>query len=573
MRTIALALALLATLTGRAGIIIDTPCTDKDIRLAITTFAQEGDTVAIRAGDCIITNVINLSRAISFNIVGAGTNLTTLRSTNITTVFSFTKTSTNVVTISDMDCVGHPHNDIGFFNTGGGAPGVPYLGTVRFTRIQMTNIHNVGITSGGSDSKTLIDHSLFRCWGNPLGVTPFNAVKFFGNGNLSWATNGNQLGSTNVGTYVEYCRFENPDGTIGNGFIDCYNGGSGCFRFNYCDGDTAFGSHGYDSQPTSFKSMECYGNIFTNNKSHLFVSRGGLLLFYSNSIYQTNLTLGASNWVNPLITYYRATYGALQNGHIDPVFATYPGYILTNTFTNVPSSVTFGFTYTFGSSNQVTSTPNLNGLVATGATWGDTLEHLCEVMNSTWTNGAKWPHAGSWYTKVNTNAYPSGRSPSLDYIVTTDNTNTLFFKNRLDGLSNFAGSLTGDGLRAAYGPGQMTQPLYTNVGGINHGNYQWANTVYFKDGTHTNTSWELNGAVNGPLASWSTSDTYGHPVGLMLPNNSSNLLRLNFEFFNAVDTNYTPLIAPHPLDNDNPPPPPSGSGLRWFRAGIKRAIP
>lgn len=264
---------------GFSAVNINVPCDFLAISNACAT-AKEGDTVIIGPGDCYLSNHIIMNRGVSFNIKGAGTNLTTLRAVDgLDYPLYVNVTSKNLVTISDLNCVGNQAQMYGFIMVGRNVGATTFNGPVRITRVQMTNILYRGINMGSGDSYGVIDHCYF------VAPTSYHnqPISFGGNSFASWK-NPNPLGTTNV-VCVEDCRFEVYTNG-GNGFFDAYDGAQLVWRHNYCSGTSIAGVHGYDSQPTSCRTWEIYNNFFTNGavNSLTFELRGGTGVLFSNVV-------------------------------------------------------------------------------------------------------------------------------------------------------------------------------------------------------------------------------------------------------------------------------------------------
>src|SRR5271169_4790892 len=101
------------------GNTISINCNFLSISNAICSTAQEGDTVLIGPGSCVMLSEIVINRGISFNVIGSGTNATTLISASgLQNVFSVVSNSTNTMTFGMMNWVGDVNNNWGFFSDG-----------------------------------------------------------------------------------------------------------------------------------------------------------------------------------------------------------------------------------------------------------------------------------------------------------------------------------------------------------------------------------------------------------------------------------------------------------------------
>lgn len=291
---------------------------------ALLTTAQEGDTVQIAPTSFHITGNIEVNRNISFTIKGSGTNNTTLTSDGF--YIWLRTTSTNLFTVSDMTCIGHPNDINGFWLTGGNPPTTATRGRFHFYNIRMPSVYYRGINMGSTDSFGLIDH----CYFETAQQDHFTPVSFYGNEYNSWAT-ANPLGTTNA-CYVEDCYFKTRTNWRGNGFFDAYNGAQVVLRHNVFDGSAANGSHGYDTAVTSARTLEMYSNIFTNiDAGNVLVdSRGGVLLWYDNLISAPGVAIAN---INPLLKLYRGCDGivsVVQNYANVPQVISFPANPFNN---------------------------------------------------------------------------------------------------------------------------------------------------------------------------------------------------------------------------------------------------
>ncbi len=481
--------------------------------------AQEGDTILIDPGTSTILDTVTIDRNISFNIKGSGTNSTTLIGTNaLGSVFSILSTSTNLFTISGINCVEAGSNNT-FFAVGQNNPGTPLIGPVRLYNLSLTNITFWGMSIGSCDSYTLVDHCNFVVIPNP----GWNCIVLYGNQWFSWSTNGNQLG-TMRNNVIEDCTFKNNSGNVGNGFFDGYNGGAAVFRHCTFDGNAATGVHGYDSTVTSFKSLEVYNNVFTNVDNLMCGCRGGELQYFSNTVYCVNPSSSGQGNAGPGVDYYRAVAG------VPAVVAQlgYPGVTITNHYsTNWVDSqyLQIGFpNYTFYTQISSGGHQNVSGAILLGSDLPHSMSNLVSCLNADPTG------AGAVYTAISTNAYPVGKSPNNDMLTHTDSTGTnLYLLNRLDGTNVYSGSIAG--YPAAMQPGVITMGFRTNNANVVYPCFQWSNTIHYSDSVVTNIVW--------------VNKTAG--VALQ-PNYATNLMVEGRDYINfMVATNYTPLQYPHPL--------------------------
>lgn len=498
------------------------------------TTAQEGDTILIAPGDCTISNLVFINRAISFNVAGSGTNQTTLRSPNAVSMFFWESNGTNTVAIHDLNIVGSVGNQSGCLYCGYSA--FEQKGSYHVYNIQMTNVAGRAITMGSGKSKPsvgLIDHC------NMKAVTGYlQFISYEGAIYGSW-TNANPQGTTNV-TCVEDCYFDDSAQIIGNGYFDSYNGAQLVFRHNFCIGYSPFGGHGYDSGDVGVRSWEVYNNIITNwNQAggQLAQWRAGSGLVYSNKIYGANLA------IMNILEYYRAcpishSYGS----HTGYLPEGQPGNSYTVNFSNLtnyltgcgdtyPGNPTNGqtlllgwTTYTFVSAlaNATAGMANINGFgggaVLIGASTAETITNLYHAVNLV-------PGSyGTNYTNFGGAAFNIGH----DFIAKGFDSSNLYLTNALDGNTDIYGY-----------PANQQQGVVQSfpLTGTNFSNnqtlfacYGWSNTV---NGTNMS-------AFN--TLTYATNCNY----------NITNLVKLGRDYFNDVipATNlYQPLVYPHPLQS------------------------
>ena len=493
------------------------PCDFLSISNAVAA-ANEGDTVLIAAGSCSISNLIVINRGKSFNIQGSGTNATHLTQV-ASQAFSLQSNSTNTFTVSDIDCI-NAASSIGFFGTGPNVPGTPLAGPVRLTRLQFTNIISTGLSIGYCGSFTLVDHCTFTI---PQGAGNWICIRFYGNEFRSW-TNllSNPLGTTNANV-VEDCVFINKSTNTPLEFFDGYQGCQVVVRHNYFQGPGYSGLHGYDSQVTSMRTLEVYNNVYTNIASYFFLSRGGVFEAFSNTIWcSDNIGLG------PKLTYYRGCYGEYQGTY------GYAGYDKTNFYTtnwvdgsstdlsNVDLTLQHG-NPTIGSGPAYTFTSNLSThnagfirYVQLGASLAESITNLVSEIN--WvTNDA----GTKWSIGTLTSEYGRGR----DFRVTDYGTNYIVLHSVMDGTNAY-------GWPAAFQAGTLAITEYTNQPIVRYPCFQWSNVVHY-----------ANASI--ALAKWQRD----FDTATNRPNYITNLLAQGRDYFDdAIATNYTPLVYPHPLN-------------------------
>lgn len=504
------------------------PCDFPSISNALMT-AAEGDVVQIQPGSCTMTNQIVINRNVSFTIRGSGSNSTTLISgAGLGSVVWIRSDSTNVFTVSDLNCIGDSANNNGFFITGGNPPCTPMRGLLHFYNIQMTNVMYKGISMGYGDSFGLIDHCFFDVGAN---AGNYNCVVFGGNEYKSWTNAVNPLGTINT-CVVEDCYFRSKFGNIGNGFFDGYTGMQAVVRHCTFDGVSANGCHGYDTDATSMRTLEVYNNVFTNLNVPSYTicgSRGGVFMVFSNMIYITTNTVTAFS-TSPVFQLYRGCWGMgleFTEG--------YAGYLLTNglrlAYTPLGSGpypltphpqvdptprttnwvegevVVIGFqpTYVFNA-----TLPSTDHHVKLGSTLAESVSNLVAAVNLDPIG------AGTQYGSLTT------KNPDL--MVVSNGGNYIICQNRMDGTNAY-------GWPAAMQPGVLTITKFTNNPVTLYPCYSYSNLVYNFNGTTTNVNFVPD----------YTGDYWG------LPNFTTNLLIAGRDFYNDTRPSYTPLVYPHPL--------------------------
>lgn len=281
----------------------------------------------------------------SVSVKGPGTNLLSITLPNVAYAWNIQSSSTNPIILSDFDVIGASGNTGAGIQIGANAgSATPFQAFADVARISMTNCLARGISMGYGDGRGVIHHCLFR---NPSGAGQFNSVIVGGNEYYSWAKS-NPLGTTN-NVVIEDCTFDNESGSVGNGHWDGYNGGQMVIRHNLVIKPAATGTHGYDSQVTSFRSQEIYNNVFTNMTSASVAAetRGGFMGCYSNTVYASGMATNAVFYLN----YYRSCWGSYQEtlGHQGIDRTNYfsgtatGGTATTLVCANTPLGVQYGF--------------------------------------------------------------------------------------------------------------------------------------------------------------------------------------------------------------------------------------
>lgn len=493
MRAISVLLLLFGSLTLRAGTTSTVACVWSTITNAWEA-AGDGDEIRVQAGTATIPANYVYTGGHSFTTRGAGSNLTTLSAVGITSPIWIRNSGTGRFTMSDFNWSGDDTTQI-FLQIGENSP-TRFRGTFRVHSIQMTNISHRAFECGSGDAFGLVDHCYFVAvpGGN------FQTFSFRGNSYLSW-TNGYHLGTTNQ-VVVEDCTSDNRTGNAGNGHFDAYDGAQFTIRRTLFIGSANNGAHGYDSQVTSTRIGEIYNNTFTNigQATVLLDYRGGVTLWFSNSIYGTNGVTETA--IRPLLKYYRGCSGQYQGT------VGYAGLPLTNTFSsnwNDGDTVAAGNlpNYTFKS-----TLTDVNRYVKLGANLGESLSNLMAAVNLGAGSGTK---------------YAASTTRNDDFLALSASSTKIVYTNIMDGAGAF-------GWPAAYQNGVLNVTRYTNSPVLFYGSYSWSNTF---NGT--------NGGVLNFERQFDTSDCDGK-------NYVTNLLVLGRDYFNnTMATNYTPLVYPHPF--------------------------
>lgn len=538
----------------------------------------------------------NQSRHVAINLQGSGSNSTHWVSGGHYTWWRQDSSSSNLLTIANIDFIGDASDSTPMIIIGDNPGSAAWHSQFHIYYCQMTNCLNHGFDLGGAGAFGLIDNCLLV---DPAGSGGYNPIITHGNAYFSW-TNSNSIGTTNE-VYIEDCKFINNSGTIGNGFLDQYNGSQTALRHCILDGTTALGAHGYDSQLTSMRTFELYANIFTNQNSssaNIGVSRGGVYECFSNTIWISAGTATAAT-VAPTLQYYRGANGSYQSG------LGYAGYALTNkykgtatggsastlvdvnaagtygagftggtiryadeydgqwtisiisgtgngqtlavinntattftvigTFSPVPDSTSvyqlqpvLGGSYSIGFQkykfvNSISGGNNIAYQVLIGANIAATLSNLRDCVNLVAAG------AGVTYAAATPAANPDLRALSVDSTAIS-----IIYTNILDGISNSFGVI---GYPAAMQSSVLTVQAATNIGVTQFPCYSASNLVHNLDTTLSNVNFGLNFA--------------GDPANGL--NYVTNLIVLKRDYYNDTLPAYTPLVYPHPLNNEDAP--------------------
>jgi hypothetical protein len=515
------------------GATLSVPCDFGPIKEALQT-AKEGDIVRIGVGTCLWTEQIEINRGVSFSIFGAGTNETTLISSNLATGAIPLWIRTNgkkTFNIANFNVIGAMSDTGGFISVGGNAPATPMTAPTHIWHVRMTNCLARGISMGSCDAFGLIEYCQF--W-HPASSGSFNSVAFFGNEYSSWATP-NPLGTTNV-VCVENCDVK-TFGHGGNGFFDCYNGAQMVWRHNTMSGTANNGAHGYDSQVTSVRTGEIYDNLTTDLTPGGATSldwRGGTVLFFRNQLYGDAVP-GA---VIPLLKYYRGCEGivnTISNWVATPQVVTWTE--------NPPEGSRYPFIFgpDYVIRNQLTTDDvNQQRWVLRGATLAETISNLVMCINLNPAGQEKK------YTAVS--------EPNNDVRVTAFDDRSLTLVNVQDGPYEF-------GWPAAQQHGVINVFPSTNL--------KARFPCYFWDNTY-------NAAPLDVGIGFASDACNGH-------NNVTNLVRFGRDVYadtqpgwRGVPRDYEPLVFPHPLSISQFPVPQrilSLAETEPFREGSLVSVP
>jgi hypothetical protein len=259
-----------------AAVIQASSCAAVDVRAAVAA-ADDGDTVAVPAGECVWRCPSAMNPAVSISgkrivLRGAGAGTTVITDS--------TGTAFREVALLVESQGGKPFRVTGFTFKGmrrgsSTAPGIHVSSGSRGWRIDhctldATGTRGRGIVAGGSG---VIDHCTF--------VNTYQGVAVFGDGDQSWAAPLSP--GTADAVYVESCVFDYDEPY--DGALDAYGGARYVFRHNTVT-NTNLGHHGFDSgNYRSTLSHEIYGNTFLADRARIwcvFRSRGGTGVLFDN---------------------------------------------------------------------------------------------------------------------------------------------------------------------------------------------------------------------------------------------------------------------------------------------------
>lgn len=328
MRYLTLALLLLlACVPTRAATNIITG--DYATVSAAYTAAVNGDTLMLLPGTYVWTARMNWNLPKSINLIGYGTNVTRIISTNVAGILQVTDSSSTPFQIAGICWIGHVANTEGIITIGKNVPAaVAFPGFARVTENFFQLGKRAGVVMGYGGGRGLGDNNYFVI---PSGVSGWNAFYAGGNNYSSWADS-NPFGTTNAVWYEDNYSL-NLSGNAGNGHWDSYTGSQIGIRFNTFVGTANNGGHGYDSQVTSTRSTEFYGNVLTNldGSAVPIETRGGAAVFYSNRLYSATAPLVATNGAMYL-NYYRSCLETNSSTGFIQNTSGYMGHLSTNSF-------------------------------------------------------------------------------------------------------------------------------------------------------------------------------------------------------------------------------------------------
>ncbi len=300
--------ALLST-EVQASTINAASCSSSDVQTAISS-AGSGDTVNVPAGTCTWTAQVSVPTAITLQgqtvCTGSGdpsvgsiscTDNTVINigiaqglhvqapSGGVVTVTGFTFIAGYATYNGNIDLQGQ-HGQVGF--------------RFHHNHVQMPTSSAVAVTA--YDGYGLIDNNYFQDnVSSGAGAVPLNfGGDFTTRGYQNWNDPTN-LG-TNQAIYAE-ANYYTTSHQSTEGFFDAYYGAKMVVRYNTIVGNEMGGWHGTDSgQYRSPVLGEIYNNSISDSSGTtmgLMGIRGGMLLFYNNSIG------GSNSWTSIALQYYR----------------------------------------------------------------------------------------------------------------------------------------------------------------------------------------------------------------------------------------------------------------------------
>lgn len=310
--------ALLPLLRSKAATIYVSDFTT--LSNAFVNTVVDGDTIWV-TNSFNLTSGLTARSGIRFTLRGDSFRRTVLTVVGSPVfVLSFGLQDSGLCTIRDLTIVDDT-SSVGMVNIGANAGTTTVQGRYLIYNCVFTNAAFKCLSLGYGGAYGLVTHTRVSNKTTSSG----NEIIFGGNEWLTWAltNSSNPMGTTNLNV-VEDTVFER-DGS--NGHFDAYNGAQAMLRYNdlyFASSSAHDGVHGYDSQVTSTRFMEIYGNRWFNGVAGMvpYNSRGGVLLFHDN-IY--NCTGCSSPYLISLQNY-RACNGAYQGG------LSYSGYLKTNTY-------------------------------------------------------------------------------------------------------------------------------------------------------------------------------------------------------------------------------------------------
>lgn len=557
MRIMLISILSFLTISSKAASIIPVACDFLAISNAVKVTAQEGDTVLIGPGSCVMSNFLLIDRNISFKIQGSGTNLTSLRAPTGSGDFIFwpITSSTNLFEISHMDIVASANSGFDAIIFGNVTT---FRGPFRAHHLQMTNLNGRGIRALGG-AFGLADYNYMVA---QVGALSAQFTEHQGMATARSWTNDIPFGTTNA-MYMENNVFINLSGG-GNGFVDAYEGAQIVFRYNYCSGVSFSGVHGYDSGRVGTRSWEFYNNVFSNcNGALVFHIRSGSGYMYGNQVFGTTTLMGILDHYRTCPPSHPYVVGGsntfLPTGQAGKSFTHNFSGASSNDFPNgagnftiYPANATNNQTITVGftSYRMLTNLANATsamanvaqsggGAVKIGDTAELTISNLWNAINVT--TGAYGTN-GSYYN-VTAGGAPAPYLIGHDYLAFDRNTTNLVLTNRLDTYAD------------QYGWPANQQPGTIKAYALTGSNY--TSSVTFTNAQQTWMMVASSNYINGVLTGFTVPAT-------LCSGYETNFVMAGRDYTNSTTglrTNYTALVYPHPL---------AGGSTREVRAVIGR---
>jgi len=248
-------------------------CDRTDVIMAINA-AASGDTVAVPAGICSWSSVVNMSSLKDMTILGAGIDQTVL--TCSTVCFDVPNTVTTRIS-------GFTFNESEITYSGGVAAGKTFR--LDHNKFSAPSTWRVITITGGHPVRHpmgLIDHNDFLNYGVHINGTDMSLADGPHQHQL-WAE-ALPLGMASGVVYVEDNSFV---GTLHQNAIDGNYAARFVFRFNTLSGVTYAEVHSVQGANRAVRLWEFYGNTYTKSESNwypLAFVRGGTGVIFSNQL-------------------------------------------------------------------------------------------------------------------------------------------------------------------------------------------------------------------------------------------------------------------------------------------------